>query len=355
MAIVYDVISLDRYMTHAVDASPEHPVLVDKFLEDAFEVDVDALADGKDCVIGGIMEHIEEAGVHSGDSCCVLPTYKISERHLAEIRDVTRTMAKALGVVGLMNVQFAIADGKLYVLEVNPRASRTVPYVSKATGVPLAKMATRLMLGKTLKELGLTADLTVDRYYVKAPVFPFVKFPGVDPKLSPEMRSTGEVMGVARDFGMAFYKAQLAAGMRLPASGNAFITVNVRDKEGVVPTARRLAALGFKLTATRGTALALRAAGLEVEETLKVSEGRPNGVDAVKSQQVQLIVNTPLGASSFRDGWALRTAAVQHNVPCITTLSGAAAAAEAIEALRKGSVEVMSLQELHAERVTVGE
>src|SRR5207247_7732875 len=195
---------------------------------DAFEVDVDALADGRDCVIGGIMEHIEEAGVHSGDSCCVMPTYKIAERHLVEIRETTRAMARALRVVGLMNVQYAIAEGKLYVLEVNPRASRTVPYVSKATGVPLAKMATRLMVGKTLAELGLTQDLGVDRYYVQAPVFLFVKFPGVDPKLSPEMRSTGEVMGVARDFGMAFYKALLAAGTRLPSAGTAFVTVNER-------------------------------------------------------------------------------------------------------------------------------
>jgi len=306
-------------------------------------------------VIGGIMEHIEEAGVHSGDSCCVLPTYKIAERHLQEIREVTRVMAKALGVVGLMNVQYAIAENKLYVLEVNPRASRTVPYVSKATGVPLAKMATRLMLGKTLKELGLTSDLTVDRYYVKAPVFPFVKFPGVDPKLSPEMRSTGEVMGVARDFGMAFYKAQLSAGTRLPSEGTAFVTVNERDRENVIPTVRRLSTLGFRFVATRGTALALRGAGFEVEDMLKVSEGRPNGVDALKSQQIQLLINTPLGASSYKDGWALRTAAVQHNVPCITTLSGAAAAAEAIEAQRTSGLEVVSLQELHAERVAVGE
>jgi len=355
MAIVYTADELRHYVGEALEKAPRGAILLDKYLEDAFEVDVDALADGHDCVIGGIMEHIEEAGVHSGDSCCVLPTYKISARHLDEIREATRAMAKGLGVVGLMNAQFAIADGKLYVLEVNPRASRTVPYVSKATGVPLAKAATRLMLGKTLKEIGLTHDLTVDRYYVKAPVFPFVKFPGVDPKLSPEMRSTGEVMGVAREFGMAFYKAQLAAGTRLPSAGTAFITVNHRDREAVVPTARRLAALGFKITATRGTAGVLRAAGIEVEEMLKVSEGRPNGVDALKSHQVQLLINTPLGASSFRDGWALRTAAVQHNVPCITTLSGAAAAADAIEALRVGAVEVMSLQELHAERVPVGE
>jgi carbamoyl-phosphate synthase large subunit len=355
MAIVYTTDELRHYMTQALERAPKGAILVDKFLEDAFEVDVDALADGKDCVIGGIMEHIEEAGVHSGDSCCVLPTYKIGERHLQEIREVTRVMAKALGVVGLMNVQYAIAENKLYVLEVNPRASRTVPYVSKATGVPLAKMATRLMLGKTLKELGLTSDLTVDRYYVKAPVFPFVKFPGVDPKLSPEMRSTGEVMGVARDFGMAFYKAQLSAGTRLPSEGTAFVTVNERDRENVIPTVRRLSTLGFRFVATRGTALALRGAGFEVEDMLKVSEGRPNGVDALKSQQIQLLINTPLGASSYRDGWALRTAAVQHNVPCITTLSGAAAAAEAIEAQRTSGLEVVSLQELHAERVAVGE
>ncbi len=348
MAIVYSNEELRHYMLQALEKSPYGVILVDKFLEDAFEVDVDALADGTDCMIGGIMEHIEEAGVHSGDSCCVLPTYKIAEHHLQEIRDTTRKMAKALGVVGLMNVQYAIAEGKLYVLEVNPRASRTVPYVAKATGVPLAKIATRLMLGDTLKGLGLTADLTVDRYFVKAPVFPFIKFPGVDPKLSPEMRSTGEVMGQSRDFGTAFYKAQLAAGMRLPNSGTAFLTVNIRDREGVVPIARRLAELGFALAATHGTAGALRAAGLEVVEVLKMSEGRPNGGDALASGQFALMINTPLGATSFRDGWHLRTAAIQHGVPCITTLSGAAAAVDAIEALKRGVIEVASLQELHA-------
>ncbi|MBI1798852.1 MAG: carbamoyl-phosphate synthase large subunit [Candidatus Eisenbacteria bacterium] len=349
MAIVYSEDDLRHYMTQALETAPLGAILIDRYLEDAVELDVDALADGHDCVIGGIMEHIEEAGVHSGDSCCVLPTYKVSERHLAEIRSTTRTIAHALKVVGLINLQFAIADGRLYVLEVNPRASRTVPYVSKATGVPLAKIATRLMLGKTLAGLGLTRDLTVDRYYVKAPVFPFVKFPGVDPRLSPEMRSTGEVMGVARTFGMAFYKAQLAAGTRLPASGTAFITVNQRDRTAVAPTARRLAALGFQLAATRGTASSLRAAGLEVEEVLKVSEGRPNGVDAIRSGQIHLLVNTPLGASSFRDGWRLRTAALQYRVPCIPTLAGAAAAADAIEELREGAIEVVSLQELQAE------
>jgi carbamoyl-phosphate synthase large subunit len=350
MAIVYTADELLHYTSQALERAPQGAILIDRYLEDAIELDVDALADGHDCAIAGIMQHIEEAGVHSGDSCCVLPTYKVTEAHLREIREATRAMAKALGVVGLMNVQYAVALGKLYVLEVNPRASRTVPYVAKATGVPLAKVATRLMLGRTLAELGLARDLAVDRYYVKAPVFPFIKFPGVDPRLSPEMRSTGEVMGVAHDFGMAFYKAQLAAGTRLPRGGTAFLTVNHRDKEALIPTARRLAALGFRLVATRGTAAALRGAGLEVEDMLKVSEGRPNGVDALRSGQIHLLINTPLGAAAYRDGWRLRTAAVQHNVPFITTLSGAAAAADAIEALREGAVEVTSLQELHAER-----
>jgi carbamoyl-phosphate synthase large subunit len=350
MAIVYGAEELHRYMATALDAAPERPILIDKFLEDAFEVDVDALADGRNCVIAGIMQHIEEAGVHSGDSSCVLPTYRIGERHLEEIRDATRVLARALGVVGLMNVQYAIAESRLYVLEVNPRASRTVPYVSKATGVPLAKRATQLMMGRRLSDLGLTRDLTVDRYYVKAPVFPFIKFPGVDPRLSPEMRSTGEVMGVARDFGMAFYKAQLAAGVRLPRGGTALLTVNERDKAAVLPIAQRLARLGFRVAATRGTARVLRAVGIEVEEVRKVGEGRPDCVDTIKSGDIDLLINTPLGAVSFRDGLALRATAIQHNIPCITTLSGAAAAAEAIGALQEGQVEVASLQELDALR-----
>jgi carbamoyl-phosphate synthase large subunit len=350
MAIVYEVAELRHYMAGALERAPQGAILIDKYLEDAIEVDVDALADGHDCTIAGIMQHIEEAGVHSGDSCCVLPPRALAEPHLDEIREITRTMARGLGVVGLMNVQFAIAEGKVYVLEVNPRASRTVPYVSKATGVPLARMATRLMLGATLLELGLPRELTVGRYYVKAPVFPFIKFPGVDPKLSPEMKSTGEVMGGATDLGLAFYKAQLAAGMRLPTSGAAFVSVNDRDKKAVIPTVRRLAALGFRIAATRRTAEVLRAAGVEVETMLKVSEGRPNVVDTVKSGHIQLVINTPLGGAAFRDGWALRTAAVQHNVPCITTLSGAAAAVDAIETLKRGGeLEITSLQEQHAE------
>lgn len=347
MAIVYGKERLHKYLTAAFDAAPGQAVLVDEFLEDAFEVDVDALCDGKECIIAGIMQHIEEAGVHSGDSSSVLPTYMISASHLEEIRTLTRRMAIELGVVGMMNVQFAIAKGDLYVLEVNPRASRTVPYVAKATGVPLVKIATRLMLGNTLEDLGLINDLQVSRYYVKTPVFPFVKFPGVDPKLSPEMRSTGEVMGSGEDFGTAFYKAQLAAGLRLPNSGSILFSVNDLDKRNALAVARKFAGMGFTILATSGTAAFLRDMGVEVETVAKVSEGRPNFVDVIKSGQVGLIINTPLGESSFKDGWAIRTAAIQHNVPCITTLSGAAAAVEAVKALRSGAIHVKSLQELH--------
>ncbi len=353
MAIVYGKERLHKYLTAAFDAAPGQAVLVDEFLEDAFEVDVDALSDGTECVIAGIMQHIEEAGVHSGDSSSVLPTYMISAGHLEEIRTLTRRMAIELGVVGMMNVQFAIAGGEIYVLEVNPRASRTVPYVAKATGVPLVKVATRLMLGKTLKDLGIADDLQVSRYYVKTPVFPFVKFPGVDPKLSPEMRSTGEVMGIGEDFGTAFYKAQLAAGLRLPNSGSILFSVNDLDKRNALTVARKFAAMGFTILATSGTASFLRDMGVEVEAVAKVSEGRPNFVDVIKSGQVGLIINTPLGESSFKDGWAIRTAAIQHNVPCITTLSGAAAAVEAVKALRSGNIHVKSLQELHIETAKV--
>ena len=347
MSIVYSMDKLHKYASAAFDAAPEQTVLLDRFLEDAFEVDVDALADGNDCIIAGIMQHIEEAGVHSGDSSSVMPTYLISDRHLAEIRRVTKILARALHVVGLMNIQYAIAEGKLYVLEVNPRASRTVPYVAKSTGLPIVKVATRLMLGKTLKELGLTQDLAVDRFFVKTPVFPFIKFPGVDPKLSPEMKSTGEVMGIADDFGTAFYKAQLAAGLRLPDSGSVFISVNDRDKLAITEIARRFRALGFGIVATKGTAKALQEAGLEALEILKVSEGRPNCVDAIKNGKIALIINTPLGRTSFLDGWGIRTAAIQHGVPCITTLSGAAAAAEAVRSIRNRERRVLSLQEIH--------
>ncbi|MCB9592313.1 MAG: carbamoyl-phosphate synthase large subunit [Sandaracinaceae bacterium] len=348
MAVVYGEDELSGFVNAAFDAAPEGgALLLDRFLEGALEVDVDALCDGERCVIAGVMQHVEEAGVHSGDSCCVLPPVGIPEPLLQQIRETTRRMARALGVVGLMNTQYAICDGELYVLEVNPRASRTVPFVAKATGVPLAKIATRLMMGKTLEELGLVDDLDVPQFFVKAPVFPFAKFLGVDPKLSPEMRSTGEVMGASETLGVAYYKAQLSAGLRLPSSGTAFVSVNPQDHAQVVPIAKQLSELGFTLIATSGTARTLREAGLEVSEVLKRSEGRPNVVDAIKSGEVALIVNTPLGHTSVLDGWAIRTAAVQHNVPCITTLAGARAAVEAIATLAHHATDVRSLQELH--------
>ncbi|RPI49570.1 MAG: carbamoyl-phosphate synthase large subunit, partial [Acidobacteria bacterium] len=291
MAIVYDMGTLDRYMTSAVDASPEHPVLIDKFVEDAFELDVDCVADETGAVvIGGIMEHIEEAGIHSGDSSCVVPPYLVAERHLATIRDYTRRIARALKVVGLMNAQYAIKDDVVYVLEVNPRASRTVPYLSKATGVPLAKMAALVMAGKTLSQLGLEDDLEVSGVFVKTPVFPFVRFPGVDTILGPEMKSTGEVMGGATTFGAAFAKAQQSVGQRLPEKGTAFISVNNDDKPNVLPIARNLAELGFQIVATRGTAAYLRAHGIPVEVVFKVNEGRPNIVDHILNNQVQILV-----------------------------------------------------------------
>jgi carbamoyl-phosphate synthase large subunit len=287
MAIVYDAATLDRYMAGAVDVSHERPVLIDKFLEDAFEFDVDCVADSTGAVvIGGVMEHIEQAGIHSGDSSCVVPPFMVAERHLGTIREYTRRIARELKVLGLMNVQYAIKDDTVYVLEVNPRASRTVPYLSKATGIPLAKVAARVMAGRTLADLGLVNDLDVAGVFVKSPVFPFVRFPGVDTILGPEMKSTGEVMGGADAFGAAFAKAQLSVGQRLPDTGRAFISVNNTDKPTVLPIARDLAELGFTLVATRGTAAYLRAHGLDVEVVFKVNEGRPNVADQVVNGQV---------------------------------------------------------------------
>jgi carbamoyl-phosphate synthase large subunit len=349
MAIVYDVATLDRYMTQAVDASPEHPILIDKFLEDAFEFDVDAVADAAGAVvIGGVMEHIEEAGIHSGDSSCVVPPFICPERHQQTIRDYTRRIARALKVVGLMNVQYAIKDNVVYVLEVNPRASRTVPYLSKAAGVSLAKVAAKVMAGRTLAELGLTSDLEVAGVFVKSPVFPFVRFPGVDTILGPEMKSTGEVMGGASTFGVAFAKAQLSVGQRLPQNGTAFVSVNNDDKANLVPIARDLADLGFRLVATRGTAAYLRAYGLAVDVIYKVNEGRPNVADEIVNRKIDLIVNTPLGRESFFDDRAVRRAAMMHEVPCITTLTGAAAAVSAIRAMAQQGVGVRALQDYYA-------
>jgi carbamoyl-phosphate synthase large subunit len=351
MAIVHDMPGLDRYMTTAVQASPERPVLIDKFLEDAVELDVDAIADSAGAVvIGGIMEHIEEAGIHSGDSSCVVPPYRVAPRHLEAIRDYTRRIARALNVVGLMNTQFAIKDDTVYVLEVNPRASRTVPYLSKATGVPLAKAAARVMVGKTLAQLGLTEDLEVSGVFVKTPVFPFVRFPGVDTILGPEMKSTGEVMGAAATFGSAFAKAQLAAGVKLPARGTAFVSVSNHDKPAVVQIARDLGALGFSLVATRGTASYLRAHGIDAGIVFKVNEGRPHVGDAILNGSIQLVINTPVGRDSFFDDRIVRRIAMMQQVPCITTLTGAAAAVNAIKALHTEGLTVRSLQEYHAER-----
>ena len=355
MVIAYDVNTVQEYVAQAALMGPARPVLIDQFLEEATEVDVDALADGTDVVIGGIMEHIEEAGVHSGDSSCVLPAVSLSPKNLDTIRDYTKRLALALKVVGLMNVQYAIQRDTVYVLEVNPRASRTVPYVSKATGVPLAKVASRLMAGKRLADMNLplvknngVMELAVhDFYAVKSPVFPFNKFRGVDTILGPEMRSTGEVMGVSTSYGQAFAKAQLAAGQRLPLKGTVFLSVNDRDKRQVGPLGKDLKALGFRLLATRGTAAALEAAGIEAEPVFKVNEGRPNIVDLVKTRKIDLIINTPLGRESFYDEKSIRRAAIRHNVPCITTLSAAHAAALGIKALLDQRPEVGALQDLH--------
>jgi carbamoyl-phosphate synthase large subunit len=358
MVIAYDLNTVQEYVAQAALMGPARPVLIDQFLEEATEVDVDALADGDDVIIGGVMEHIEEAGVHSGDSSCVLPPVSLSPSVLARIRDYTKRLAKALQVVGLMNVQYAIQRDTVYVLEVNPRASRTVPFVSKATGVPLAKVAARLMAGRKLLDMNLpvtvmdgVAEIVVRDYYsVKSPVFPFNKFRGVDTILGPEMRSTGEVMGVAKSFGQAFAKAQLAAGQRLPRKGSIFLSVSDHDKRHCAPLAKELHALGFRLIATRGTAAALEAAGVPAEPVYKVNEGRPNIVDLVKTGKVDMIINTPLGRESFYDEKSIRRAAIRYNIPCITTLSAANAAARGIRALVEQTLEVSPLQSLHAKK-----
>jgi carbamoyl-phosphate synthase large subunit len=349
MAIVYDEETLDQYMRTAVDFSHDRPVLIDKFLEQAAEFDVDALADDSACVVAGIQEHIEEAGIHSGDSSCVLPPVRIAPEHVETMRHYTRKLATALSVSGLMNIQYAIKDDRVYVLEVNPRASRTVPFVSKATGVPLARIGALVMAGRKLKDFDLPDDLSVDRFYIKSPVFPFAKFPGVDPILSPEMHSTGEVMGVGETFGEAYAKAMTAAGLTLPESGVAFISVNDGDKGQAVLLARRLVRLGFNLMATLGTAERLREVGLEVANVFKVNEGRPNVVDNIKQGEIALIINTPLGRASHYDEQAIRRAALQYNVPCVTTMTGAQALVEALASRTNGKeIGVYALQDLHA-------
>jgi len=354
MVIAYDEEMVRQYMREAVTFSQDRPVLVDRFLEDATEVDVDALADSDDVLIAGIMEHIEEAGVHSGDSSCVLPAQSLSEKTLQTIETYTVRLAKALHVIGLMNVQYAIQNGTVYVLEVNPRASRTVPYVSKATGVPLPKIAVGLMWGRKLRDYGLNiAKLSVAQDFVKSPVFPFNKFHGVDPALGPEMRSTGEVMGVGTNFGEAFLKAQISAGTPLPEKGTVFISVNDSHKRDAAEVAKRFAELGFSLVATRGTAAVLRAAGLTCKTVLKVNEGRPNAVDLLKGGSVQLAIYTTTGAPAFFDEKAIRRSAVLYRVPCITTMSGARAAADAVAAHRRDPIRVWNLQEIHEPKKTV--
>jgi carbamoyl-phosphate synthase large subunit len=356
MVLAYDDEAIVQYMSTAIEYSQERPVLIDHFLEDATECDVDALCDGDDVVIAGIMQHIEEAGIHSGDSSCVLPSVDLTDEVKETIREYTRKLARALDVRGLVNIQFAIQRGKVFVIEVNPRASRTVPYVSKATGIPLAKIASRIMVGRKLKELlpeqvasGLDLD-TGAFFFVKSPVFPWGKFPGVDTVLGPEMKSTGEVMGVADNFGEAFAKAQIAAGQHLPVKGTVFLSVNDHDKDGAVELAKQFQDMGFHLVATHGTAEVLEAAGLQPERVYKVKEGRPNVVDLIKGDRIQLIINTPRGQDTFFDEKAIRRAAVMARIPTITTLAAARAAAEGIAALQDGTLSVISLQELHAQR-----
>ncbi len=347
MEIVYDEPSLRSYFATAAKVSPRHPVLIDLFLEDAFEADVDAIADGERCVIGGVMQHIEDAGVHSGDSACVLPPYLLEARHVDEMRRHTKAFAAALNVVGLINVQYAVKDGVVYVLEVNPRASRTVPFVSKATGVRLAKLAAAVMMGKTLDDLGLHHEVRIPYVAVKEAVFPFSKLPNVDTLLGPEMRSTGEVMGIDDTFGMAFAKAQIAADGDLPLEGAVFVTVNDNDKPNVRPIIQRLCELGFKVYATSGTAAYLRQAGIAVTEVLKVHEGRPNARDLMLSETVDLLINTPLGKLTQRDDYQIRRTALQLRLPYVTTLSAARAACDAIVALQRGVRSVRSVQEWH--------
>jgi carbamoyl-phosphate synthase large subunit len=348
MAIVYDESTLERYMAAAADVSPGHPILVDRFLEDAFEVDLDLISDGTRAVVAGILQHIEEAGIHSGDSVAVLPPYKVSAEDQDRMRDIARRLALRLGVVGLMNVQFALKDGAIYVLEVNPRASRTVPFIAKAVGLPLVKIAVAAMAGKSLGELGFTVEPRVPGVFVKAPVFPFRRFPGVDPVLGPEMKSTGEVMGESLTFGNAFAKAWMGAGHVLPLEGAAFLSVHDRDKPGLLPVAQRLAELGFELTATAGTADYLRGKGLAVRTVLKVHEARPHVVDLLINGEIALVVNTPLGRESHEDDGIIRRTALKYDIPCITTLSGAMACAEGIAALKREGLSVRSLQEMVA-------
>ncbi|MBN1548376.1 MAG: carbamoyl-phosphate synthase large subunit [Syntrophaceae bacterium] len=347
MEIVYDDEALEEFMKKAIRVSPEHPILIDKFLEDAIEIDVDAISDGETTVIGGLLEHIEEAGIHSGDSASVMPPYTLDQKLVSVIKENTYALARELKVKGLMNIQYAIRNDIIYVLEVNPRASRTVPFVSKVTGVPLANLATKIMAGKTLKELGFTKEVEVPHVAVKESVFPFARFPGVDAILGPEMKSTGEVMGVDATFGMAFAKSQIAAGTILPASGKVFLSVNNKDKRQIVFLAKELEHLGFTIVATGGTATVLKNNDIDVTILPKIYEGRPNVIDLMKNKEIAMIINTSAGKKTREDTAIIRSTAVFHSVPLVTTLSGAQAAVNAIKAMNKEEAKVKTIQEYH--------
>lgn len=349
MEIVYEESKLEKFIIEATSVSGEHPVLIDKFLEEAIEVDVDLIGDGQTFVIGGIMEHIEEAGIHSGDSAMSLPSYTLSAGILNKIREATYKMAKELNIVGLMNVQYAVKDEKVYVLEVNPRASRTVPFVSKAIGVPLAKLATKVIMGKKLKDLGFTREIIPKHIAVKESVFPFNRFPGVDIILGPEMRSTGEVMGIDSNFGRAYIKSQIAAGQNLPVKGNVFVSVRDKDKRAVVFIAKKLRDLGFNIFASSGTASVLERNSIPVQVLPKITEGRPNILDLMKDGKIQFVINTPTGRIPRQDEVKIRSHVILYNIPYTTTISGAQATLSGIEAFLKKGMEVKCLQEYHEE------
>ncbi len=353
MEIVYDETTLERFIEEAARVSGEHPILIDKFLEDATEADVDLIGDGSAYVIGGIMEHIEEAGIHSGDSAMLLPTYNLPTGVLEDIRQATYKLARELHITGLMNVQYAIKDGKVHVLEVNPRASRTVPFVSKAIGVPLARLATKVMVGRTLAQLKFTRETTPPYMCIKESVFPFNRFPGVDIILGPEMKSTGEVMGIDEDFGLAYIKSQMAAGQNLPEKGNVFLSVCDKDKPAVTPIAKALRGLGFKLFATSGTAAVLEHAGIEVSVLPRIDQGRPNILDYMKDKKIQLVINTPSGRIPRKDEVKIRSQVVLHSIPYTTTISGAQATVSALQALKSKRLEAVAIQRYHAKMAPV--
>jgi carbamoyl-phosphate synthase large subunit len=337
-------------METAVHISPGHPILIDQFLEDAIELDVDAISDGQTIVIGGIMEHIEQAGIHSGDSACVLPPITIGSEIQEEVKRQTKLMARELGVVGLMNVQFALQKGEIYILEVNPRASRTIPFVSKAIGYPLAKLATKVMLGKSLKELGFEREVEPKHISVKEAVFPFSRFPNVDVLLGPEMKSTGEVMGIGPNFGIAYAKAQSAAGYDLPTGGTVFVSVHDGDKAKVVPVAKKFKDMGFRLIATSGTADFLRDHGVLAETVFKLKEGRPHIVDRIKNGEVSLVINTSLGKKTSSDSYEIRRTTLLYNIPYATTIAAADAMSQAVCELQHGDWDVKTLQEFHGQK-----